>query len=69
MVQDGCKHLILTIHEVTDVIDGGDFVAHSHSVTIPEGINAVGMHRIIWPQMGMDRSNRCVIREKGSSSG
>jgi methionyl-tRNA formyltransferase len=52
MVRDGRKHLVLTIHKVTDVIDGGEFVAHSHRVAIPEGINAVGMHRITWPQMG-----------------
>jgi methionyl-tRNA formyltransferase len=52
MVRDGRKHLVLTIHKVTDVIDGGEFVAHSHRVIIPEGINAVGMHRITWPQMG-----------------
>jgi hypothetical protein len=52
MVQDGRKHLVLTIHKVSDVIDGGEFVAHSHPVAIPEGINAVGMHRITWPQMG-----------------
>jgi len=37
---------------VTDVIDGGEFVARSHPVAIPEGINAIGMHRITWPQMG-----------------
>ena len=52
MVRDGRTHLVLTIHQVTDVIDGGEFVAHSHRVPIPEGINAVGMHRITWPQMG-----------------
>jgi methionyl-tRNA formyltransferase len=52
MVHDGRKHLVLTIHKVTDVIDGGEFVAHSHQVPIPEGVNAVAMHRITWPQMG-----------------
>jgi methionyl-tRNA formyltransferase len=52
MVRDGRKHLVLTIHQVTDVIDGGAFVARSHPVAIPDGINAVGMHRITWPQMG-----------------
>jgi methionyl-tRNA formyltransferase len=52
MLRDGRKHLVLTIHKVTDVIDGGAFVAHSQPVDIPEGINAVGMHRITWPQMG-----------------
>ena len=52
MVRDGRTHLVLTIHKVTDVIDGGEFVARSHPVGIPEGINAIGMHRITWPQMG-----------------
>ena len=52
MVRDGRKDLVLTIHKVTDLIDGGEFVARSHPVAIPEGINAVGMHRITWPQMG-----------------
>ena len=52
MVRDGRTHLVLTIHKVSDVIDGGAFVARSHPVPIPEGVNAVGMHRITWPQMG-----------------
>jgi methionyl-tRNA formyltransferase len=52
MVRDGRKDLVLTIHKVSDVIDGGAFVARSHPVAIPEGINAVGMHRLTWPQMG-----------------
>lgn len=52
MVRDGRTHLVLTIHKVTEVIDGGGFVAHSHPVAIPLGINAVEMHRITWPQMG-----------------
>ena len=52
MVRDGRKHLVLTIHKVTDIIDGGAFVARSHPVAIPEGVNAVDMHRITWPQMG-----------------
>jgi methionyl-tRNA formyltransferase len=53
MVRDGRTHLVLTIHKVTDVIDGGAFVAHSHKVAIPPGVNAVEMHRITWPQMGV----------------
>ena len=52
MVREGRTHLVLTIHKVTDVIDGGEFVARSHPVAIPDGINAIGMHRITWPQMG-----------------
>lgn len=52
MQRDGRTHLVLTIHKVSDVIDGGEFVARSHPVAIPAGINAIGMHRITWPQMG-----------------
>jgi hypothetical protein len=52
MVRDRRKHLVLTIHKAMDVIDDGEFVARSHPVAIPDGINAIGMHRITWPQMG-----------------
>ena len=52
MVRDGRQRLVLTIPKVTDVIDGGEFVARSHPVSISKGINAVGMHRLTWPQMG-----------------
>ena len=34
------------------MIDGGEFVARSHRVPIPDGITAIRMHRITWPQMG-----------------
>jgi methionyl-tRNA formyltransferase len=52
MVRDGRTHLVLTLHKVSEVIDGGEFVARSHPVAISVGINAIGMHRITWPQMG-----------------
>lgn len=52
MVRDGKKHLALTMHVVTDVIDGGEFVARSQLIQIPENVNAISMHRISWPQMG-----------------
>jgi methionyl-tRNA formyltransferase len=52
MVRDGKTHLVLTMHEVSDVIDGGRFVARSHRVPIPPGVNPIQMHRITWPQMG-----------------
>ena len=52
MVRDGRRDLVLTVHRVTNVIDGGEFVARSHPVAIPPGIDAIGMHRITWPQMG-----------------
>lgn len=51
MIRDGRNDLVLTMHTVTDVIDGGEFVARSHRVAIPEGVNAIQMHRITWPQM------------------
>jgi methionyl-tRNA formyltransferase len=52
MVRDGKTHLVLTMHEVSDVIDGGRFVARSHRVPIPPNVNPIQMHRITWPQMG-----------------
>lgn len=52
MIRDGRKHLVLTIHAVTDVIDGGAFVARSQRVEIPPHANAISMHRITWPQIG-----------------
>ncbi len=52
MVADGKKHLVLTLHEVNAVLDGGRFIAHSHPVPIPENVNAITMHKITWPQMG-----------------
>ena len=52
MVRDRRKQLVLPLHKVTSVIDGGGFVARSHQVPIPDGVNAVEMHRITWPQMG-----------------
>jgi methionyl-tRNA formyltransferase len=51
MQRDGLKHLVLTMHKVSDVIDDEEFVARSHSVAIPPCINAIEMHRISWPQM------------------
>ena len=51
MVRSGRKDLVLTMHKVSDVIDDGEFVARSHPVAIPDGINAIQMHRLSWPQM------------------
>lgn len=51
MQRDGLKQLVLTMHKVSDVIDDGEFVARSHPVVIPSGVNAIDMHRITWPQM------------------
>ena len=52
MVRDGRKHLVLTMHRVTSVIDGGEFIARSNPIAIPGGVTAMDMHRITWPQMG-----------------
>ncbi len=70
MVRDGRRNLVLTIHKVTDVIDGGEFVARSHRIPIPEGVNAIEMHRITWPQMGpfIRRSVRSLLEFGGSMS-
>jgi methionyl-tRNA formyltransferase len=51
MQRDGRKDLVLTMHRVTELIDGGECFAQSHRVAIPPGINAIEMHRITWPQM------------------
>jgi hypothetical protein len=62
--------LVLTIHKVTDVIDGGEFVARSHPVAIPEGIKAVDMHRITWPQMGpFIRREIGAVLDKANTAG
>lgn len=51
MQKDGRNNLVLTMHKVSEVIDDGEFVARSHPVAIPDGINAIQMHRLTWPQM------------------
>lgn len=53
MVRDGRNDLVLTMHKVNDVIDDEKFVARSHPIAIPAGINAIEMHRITWPLMGI----------------
>jgi methionyl-tRNA formyltransferase len=52
MVRDGKPHVVIIMHEVTAVLDGGDAFASSHKVPLPPGANAVKVHRITWPQMG-----------------
>lgn len=52
MQRDGRKDLVLTLHRVTDVIDGGECFAQSHRVAMLAGFNAIEMHRLTWPQMG-----------------
>jgi methionyl-tRNA formyltransferase len=52
LVRDGKTHVVITMHEVTEVLDGGAAVARSHRVPLPPEANAVKVHRITWPQMG-----------------
>ena len=52
MVRDGKTHVVITMHQVTEVLDGGVAVARSHKVTLPPDANAVKVHRLTWPQMG-----------------
>lgn len=52
MVNDGKTHVVITMHEVNEVLDGGRFVARSPKIRIPNDANAVLVHRVTWPQMG-----------------
>jgi methionyl-tRNA formyltransferase len=52
MLRDGKTHVVINMHEVNEVLDGGRFVARSHRVPLPKDSNAVLVHRRTWPQMG-----------------
>lgn len=52
MLRDGRPEVFINLHEVTEVIDDGRFVARSPAVPLPRDINAAALHRISWPQMG-----------------
>jgi methionyl-tRNA formyltransferase len=52
MIRDGRTNVFLTMHEVTDILDGGKFVARSPAIELPHDGNAVIVHRKTWPQMG-----------------
>ena len=68
MVHDGKSHLVLTMHEVSDAIDGGRFVAHSNPFRIPERITPIQMHQLTWSQMKafvVSQVRRIVKRYKG----
>jgi len=52
MMRDGKTHVVITMHEVTAVLDGGAAFARSHKVPLPPDANAVKVHRLTWPQMG-----------------
>ena len=52
MIRDGKTHVVITMHEVSEVLDGGRFVAHSPRVPLsPDGNGAI-IHRMTWPRMG-----------------
>ena len=40
------------MHEVSEVLDGGRFIAHSPRVPLPPDGNGAIVHRITWPRMG-----------------
>jgi methionyl-tRNA formyltransferase len=52
MVRDGKTHVVLTMHEVNELIDDGRAFARSHAVPLPPEADSVKVHRITWPQMG-----------------
>ena len=49
MIRDGKTHLVLTMHEVSDTIDDGRFVARSRPIPIPKHSDAIRMHQVSWP--------------------
>ena len=52
MLRDGKTHVVITMHEVSAVLDGGRFVAHSPRVPLPPDGNGAIVHRMTWPRMG-----------------
>jgi methionyl-tRNA formyltransferase len=52
MLRDGKTHVVITLHEVSEVLDGGRFVAHSPRVPLPPDGNGAIVHRMTWPRMG-----------------
>jgi len=64
MLRDGKKEVVITMHNVTEVLDGGSCVARSHPIPLPENANAAVVHRITWPQMGefIRRQTHALVR-------
>lgn len=52
MIRDGKTHVVITMHEVSEVLDGGRFVTHSPRVPLPPDGNGAIVHRMTWPRMG-----------------
>lgn len=52
MIRDGKTHVVITMHEVSEVLDGGRFVAHSPRVPLPPDGNGAIVHRMTWPRLG-----------------
>ena len=48
----GKTHVVIAMHEVNEVFDGGRFVAHSPRVPLPPDGNGAIVHRMTWPRMG-----------------
>jgi methionyl-tRNA formyltransferase len=51
MLRDGKTTVYLTMHEVSELLDGGRFVARSDPMPLPQGINAIELHRTTWPKV------------------
>lgn len=52
MLRDGKTHVVITMHQISEVRDGGRFVAHSPRVPLPPDGNGAIVHRMTWPRMG-----------------
>ena len=52
MLRDGKTHVVITMHEVSEVLDGGRFIARSPRVPLHPGGNGAIVHRMTWPRMG-----------------
>jgi methionyl-tRNA formyltransferase len=51
MIRDGKTHVVITLHEVSEVLDGGQFVAHSPPMPLPKDGNGAIVHRMTWPNL------------------
>lgn len=52
MLRDGKTHVVITMHEVSEVLGGGRFVARAPPVPLPSDANGAIVHRLTWPRMG-----------------
>lgn len=71
MLRDGRRQVFLTLHAVSEVLDGGRFVARSHAMPLSSDANAVTVHRATWPQMDgfIHGQVRRIIGQRVSQAG